>query len=133
MIQNLELIQLVSTLFMVGLIWFVQVVHYPLFDLVKDSPHYHRQHQRRTSWVVLPSMTLELSSACSLFYARQTFADQAGLFLLFLIWSSTFLFQVPCHMKLKEKYSAATVHCLVKTNWIRTVSWSLRAFVILLF
>ncbi|MGI4755976.1 MAG: hypothetical protein ACRYGF_03915 [Janthinobacterium lividum] len=45
------LAQLISTLAMFGLIWFVQVVHYPLFELVDDrgSPQATRRAQR-TWW-----------------------------------------------------------------------------------
>ena len=39
---------LASTLFMTGLIWFVQVVHYPLFDRVESGAfrRYHADHTR---------------------------------------------------------------------------------------
>ena len=48
---------LASTLFMTGLIWFVQVVHYPLFSEVEpgDFLRYHAAHPRRTTRVVLLS------------------------------------------------------------------------------
>ena len=42
-----------STLFMVRLAWFVDVVHYPLFAEVGEErfARYHEQHKRRTLWV----------------------------------------------------------------------------------
>jgi len=43
-----------ATLFMVGMIWFVQTVHCPLFANV-GSEHfktYEELHQRLTTWVV---------------------------------------------------------------------------------
>ena len=51
---------LASTLFMTGLIWFVQVVHYPLFDRVGAARFvpYHAAHSRRTSWVVAAPMAI---------------------------------------------------------------------------
>lgn len=41
-------------LFIKGLIWFVQIVHYPLFDRVKkaDFAGYEQQHVRKTGWEV---------------------------------------------------------------------------------
>ena len=57
-----------STLFMVGLTWFVQVVHYPLFSRVDpDSfPAYHEEHSARTTWVVAAPMLIELASSVAL-------------------------------------------------------------------
>ena len=55
------LVQFAATWTMVGIIWFVQVVHYPLFSRV-DGPGsgaYAVENQRRTSWVVGPPMAAE--------------------------------------------------------------------------
>ena len=54
-----------ATIYMCGLIWFVQVVHYPLHGLVgQDSfVSYQAAHVRRTSWVVIGPMLLELIAA----------------------------------------------------------------------
>ena len=58
MFALLLMLHLVSTLAMVGLIWFVQVVHYPLFDQVgRDGfRQYEQSHQRLTTLVVAPLM-----------------------------------------------------------------------------
>src|SRR4051794_35751848 len=59
---------LASTLFMTGLIWFVQVVHYPLFAEVDPAGfrRYHAAHTRATTRVVLIPMILELLSSAVL-------------------------------------------------------------------
>ena len=59
------LAQVWATLFMVGLIWFVQVVHYPLFAHVGRTqfPEYERLHNQFTTWIVGPVMLLELTTA----------------------------------------------------------------------
>ncbi|MCG8583206.1 MAG: hypothetical protein MI757_00650, partial [Pirellulales bacterium] len=59
------LLQLVSTLTMVGVIWFVQIVHYPLFGLVgtSDFGRYEQVHQNRTTRVVAPLMLIEAVTA----------------------------------------------------------------------
>ena len=133
MIDQIAALQISSTLFLVGLIWFVQLVHYPLFALVGDSPTFYSEHQRRTSWIVLPIMTLELGSAAALFFLRQSPSDQVGLILLIAIWLSTILLQMPCHRSLTTGYSITTIKRLVRTNWLRTIFWSLRATILLLF
>ena len=44
------LLQVVTTLFMVGVIWFVQVVHYPLMAHVgrAEAVAYEKSHTHRT-------------------------------------------------------------------------------------
>jgi hypothetical protein len=51
----------------------------------------------------------------------------AGLGLLLIIWASTFLLQVPMHRKLGVGFDAEAWRFLVRSNWVRTLAWSLRA------
>ena len=46
---------------MTGLIWFVQVVHYPLFErvAVQIFASYQQAHQRLTTWVVAPALLVQ--------------------------------------------------------------------------
>ena len=62
------LLQVAATLALVGLIWFVQVVHYPLFAKVGSSSFadYEQSHQRRTTLVVAPLMLVEAATAIAL-------------------------------------------------------------------
>jgi hypothetical protein len=55
------LANLAATLFMVGVIWFVQVVHYPLFSRVGSEKFslYPKAHSRLTTYVVGPPMLVE--------------------------------------------------------------------------
>jgi hypothetical protein len=57
---------------MTGLIWFVQVVHYPLFARVGGDGYreYQIEHMRRTGWVVGPAMLAELGSGVALVWLR---------------------------------------------------------------
>ncbi len=131
----LLLIQLFSTLAMFGVIWFVQVVHYPLFAFVGEPGFrtYASLHATRTTWVVAPLMLLELGSACLLLFrglrpsAIPAVQAWAGAVLVGVIWLSTALVQVPLNDRLQLAYSPAEVHRLVTTNWVRTAAWTLRA------
>ncbi|MCB1197534.1 MAG: hypothetical protein KDK51_04115 [Deltaproteobacteria bacterium] len=120
-----------STIFMTGLIWCIQIVHYPLFSLVEEKSfkNYQSSHQRRISIVVLPIMLLELGTGILLMLQSQTFDWYITMGLLALIWLSTFLLQVPCHQKLSHGYSATVLKRLVISNWIRTLLWTARAFI----
>ena len=70
----LLLVNAASALYMVGLIWFVQVVHYPLFQRVgaKDFVPYEQNHQRLTTWVTAPVMLLEAVLSVALVYVLPT-------------------------------------------------------------
>ena len=120
-----------ATLAMAGLIWFVQLVHYPLFPLAAKPSFstFARQHQRRTSWVVAPLMLVEAATAL-LLLLRQTGAwTVAGAALLGVVWLSTALVQVPLHRRLERGFDPASATALVRTNWLRTVAWTGRAAV----
>lgn len=118
----------VVTLFMTGLIWFVQVVHYPLFARVgtADFACYGQHHTRRTAWVVGGPMLLEFGLACVLAWAMDGFLTWCGLGLLVIIWLSTAIWQIPMHRRLELGFDQLSHRRLVWSNWARTVAWSLR-------
>jgi hypothetical protein len=133
------LLQLLTTLAMFGLIWFVQIVHYPLFLQVGEPEFrgYAGRHATRTTYVVAPLMLVELGTACGLLIPSLRLpaisAPQAwgGAVLVAVIWASTALLQVPLHNRLQVAFSRNDASRLVATNWIRTVGWSLRALLVL--
>ena len=122
---------------MAGVIWFVQIVHYPLFALVGSDgfTNYERAHQRMTTWVVAPLMLVELASA--VWIALRTVPPVrpaeawAGLALVAAAWASTFLLQVPLHESLTRGFDIVATQRLVATNWVRTAAWSLRSALVL--
>ncbi|MDP1662146.1 MAG: hypothetical protein Q8L55_09550 [Phycisphaerales bacterium] len=123
-----------ATWFMTGLIWFVQIVHYPLFGSVGKSEFttYEREHQRRTTLVVAPVMLIELATAATLCF-RTTAADRTlaltGAALLAVIWASTWLLQVPLHNRLSTGYQPLLIRRLATSNWLRTAAWTARALI----
>ena len=125
-------LNLAATLYMTGLIWFVQLVHYPLFAKVGTETFaaYESLHRHLTGLTVAPAMLLELATAILL--VRQpsllpTGWAWAGLALVAVIWASTFLLQVPQHDILQYGFEARSHERLVASNWIRTAAWTLRA------
>ena len=122
----------VSTIALFGLIWFVQLVHYPLFLHVGPNAFvgYEARHQRRTTFIVLPLMGVEAVTSLLLVIfppdANLQWLTWSGWGLVVLIWLSTFLIQVPLHRKLERGPDSETVGKLVGSNWIRTVCWTLR-------
>lgn len=128
---------LVSTAAMTGLIWFVQVVHYPLFKAVgKDAfVEYEGRHTVLTTYVVMPLMFVELGTSLWLAYRPpEGFAAQyqAGAVMVVMIWLSTFFLQVPKHSILEKNFDEQAWRFLVRSNWIRTVLWTGRTAVLCL-
>lgn len=137
MAEPLLLVHVAATLFMVGLIWFVQVVHYPLFEKVGAGGFraYAEAHSRLTSWVVGPPMLLEISTAALLLFLRPEGVPASlawiGAALVAIVWLSTAFLQVPRHSALGLGFDEEAHDYLVLSNWVRTVAWSLRGVTVL--
>jgi len=127
-IHLLLLAHAAATFFMTGLIWFVQVVHYPLFSRVGAAGFaaYEQMNTRRTGWVVGGPMLLELGLTCWIVWLRGDWLAWSGLGLLAVIWLSTAVWLIPLHFLLETGYDASVQRILLRSNWIRTVAWSLR-------
>lgn len=115
-----------------GLIWCVQLVHYPFFlraDKTNFSDHIVF-HKYRISIIVIPLMTIELATSGILTFQSQQFFgwNLFGFVVVILIWLVTFFVQVPLHDHLSDGYDEAAVQKLIKTNWIRTILWSVKSF-----
>lgn len=54
-----------ATWALIGLIWTIQLVHYPLFAQVGRHTFkaYHHRHTTQITWVVAPLMLMELITA----------------------------------------------------------------------
>ncbi len=121
---------------MTGVIWMVQLVHYPLFAFA-DRARFGAMaaaHADRITWIVGPAMLVELATALWL-VARPPLGVSrpllaGGLALLVVIWLSTALLQGPDNGRLAAGFDPAIHTRLVTTNWLRTIAWSLRAFLV---
>jgi len=126
-----------ATLYLVGLIWTVQILIYPLMEHVGASGYsaYHNLHTSRITPIVAPAMIVELATAIYFVFAADEKIDYRyfwfGLALVLIIWISTFLLQVPLHEKLAASFDADAQRRLVRTNWIRTATWTMRGALIL--
>ncbi len=126
-----------ATLFLVGLIWTIQIVHYPLFANVGESVYaaYQTSHMTRITYVVAPVMFAELLTAIYFVFASYDKINPKlfwfGLALVLVLWASTLFIQSPIHGRLMEKFDADLVNKLVWTNWIRTIIWTIRGGLVL--
>lgn len=125
--------QVVGSVGMFGVIWIVQLVHYPLMRYVPEErfARFETAHRQRISLVVGPLMLVE--GLCVLAFL---FAPPAGL-AWWLPWagagaeavaiSTTVSVSAPLHERLNARFDPALLDRLVATNWIRTAAWTVRA------
>lgn len=129
------LVQASASLAMVGLIWTIQVVHYPLFDRVDPSKwvDFHQSHSARISVVVGPIMAAEGLSTLWLLFRRPASVSPvltwAGAILVAVVLGATVFVSVPFHNRLGVRFSPEAHRQLVLTNWIRTIGWTMRGIV----
>jgi len=128
-------LNLICSLLLTGLIWTIQVVHYPLFIKVEKMNFidYLKSHQIRISIIVIPLMIIELIAAILLGVyptSSSVVICYMTLLLTIIIWISTFLLQVPLHQRLLNGYNKTAINKLVKTNWIRTIAWTVKSILL---
>ncbi|MDJ0522835.1 MAG: hypothetical protein QNJ90_12275 [Planctomycetota bacterium] len=126
-----------ATWALVGLIWTIQLVHYPLMDGVgrERFDAYHKRHTLAITWIVGPLMLTELLTAVPLAIAPpqgvSAWSAWAGLALIAVTWMVTAFVSVPQHQRLEAGFEADAHRRLVRTNWIRTAAWTARGFLTL--
>ena len=128
------IIHLIATSVMVGVIWVIQLVHYPSFHFIelKQYTTFQRFHMSRISYVVIPAMLTELFTLILFIISTgkiDSLISISGL-LLILIWVMTAVFFSGVHQKLTLGYDKVIVDKLVKLNWGRTLLWTIRLFLI---
>ena len=127
-------IHLIATSVMVGVIWVIQLVHYPSFHFIelKQYTTFQRFHMSRISYVVIPAMLTELFTLILIIISMDQIDTLvlASAILLIFIWLITAVFFSGVHQKLTLGYDQTVVDKLVKLNWGRTLLWTLRLLLI---
>ena len=133
--EALLLANAASTFFMVGLAWFVDVVHYPLFAAVGGDRFggYHEQHSRRTTWVVLPVMSVELVTSVALAFeppGGETALALGGAALAIATWVLTGAAAVPAHRALGRGFTDDALRRLRRADLVRALTWTAHGVVV---
>lgn len=122
---------------MTGVIWVIQIVHYPSFHFIEKELYtaFQRFHMNRISIIVIPIMLAELITGIMLLFDKSSKSHflTISLIMLILIWAITGAFFSKAHNKLIIGYQELVVNQLVVMNWIRTLLWTLRLFFLLCF
>ncbi|NBX67749.1 MAG: hypothetical protein EBR01_02150 [Proteobacteria bacterium] len=128
--STVVLLQALSTFLLTGLSWFVQVVHYPLFNLVPKSEFskFHSAHVARTNLLILVLLPIEVvTSAFTAYYGSPGLTHHEwilGFVLTLSICICTATVQMPIHAKLAQEKDDELIRRLVLSHWIRTILWS---------
>jgi len=121
---------LVSALFLVGMIWTVQLVHYPLMAQVglERFPRYAAAHAPRMTAVVALPWAVQGATTIALLVATPPGVARP------LVWSAavtaaipvlvTLFASIPAHTRLASAFDDAVHRRLVRTNWMRTAAWT---------
>ena len=125
--------QVLASVGMFGVIWIVQVVHYPLMRFVPDAgfARFETAHRQRISLVVGPLMAVEGLCVLAFLFAPPTglpgWLTWAGAAAETVAIGTTAFVSAPLHEKLNAHFDRADLDRLIATNWIRTAAWTARA------
>lgn len=132
--QSMLAMHLALASIMVGVIWVIQLVHYPSFRFTDREKYVSFQifHMRNISFIVVPVMILEFLSGLLLvlYHSNHESLLRISFILLLIIWLVTALFFAQIHQKLSKGYDETLVRNLVSLNWIRTLLWTIRTIII---
>jgi hypothetical protein len=127
------LAQVVGSVGMFGVIWMIQLVHYPLMRAIPDQAfvYYEQQHTRLISFVVGPLMAVEGVCVLAVFFFRPTgiplWSTWVGGVLEAIAIGVTAFVSAPAHGRLEAGPNGQLLDRLITTNWFRTAAWTCRA------
>jgi hypothetical protein len=131
--DNLLKLNIVLGLFLAGLIWTIQLVHYPAFRYVdaQKFTEFAQFHQKWITPLVALPMVLELLSSLALLWYKPSHLMAICFVFVLVIWGTTFFMSIPLHAKLSEGFDLDTIDRLITSNWLRTIAWTLKTLLLL--
>ncbi|MEM9080801.1 MAG: hypothetical protein AAGC74_08940 [Verrucomicrobiota bacterium] len=110
-----------------GLIWTIQLVHYPAFAFIEAAHwhHFHQKHSRNITLIVFPLMLIELLTAIQLIIEARTPSHLVFLACTTLTWTLTAAVFIPLHNSLSRHPEPQKIRRLINLNWTRTAIWTI--------
>ena len=131
------IVHLTFTSIMTGVIWVIQIVHYPSFHFIEKELYtaFQKFHMNKISIIVIPIMLAELITGMMLFLDKSSKSPFLiiSFVILVLIWLITGVFFSKAHNELIAGYQELVINQLVAMNWIRTLLWTLRLLLLTYF
>lgn len=132
------IINLVAAVFLAGLSWYLQIVHYPLFAYIdkRSFLEYHIYHLKKNMFLIFIPMLVEgaftILFAFDYSYLIPPMIPFLCLCLSTSMWLITFSHIAPLQDKLTtEGLDKDVVKKLLEINWIRTIGWTVKMLLLL--
>lgn len=124
-------LNLAISFYMLGLIWVIQLIHYPAFLRIDPSQFsvFHEKHSQALGILAGSAMIAELIFSLMILFNGAWILGSVFLSLTVAVWIATFFLSVPLHNRLASGYHQAVILKLIRTNWIRTGLWTMKAIV----
>jgi hypothetical protein len=133
-------VHLAATWFMVGMIWTIHLVHYPLFAEVGEATYvaFQSAHVERIGRLLLVPWALEGASVLALLWiafpggrpALRPAALAGGAAMLVVLVLSGF-WSAPAHGALADGFDADVHRRLMTANLVRSLAWTARGAIAL--
>ena len=109
------------------LIWLVQVIIYPGMHnwVTSEFSEIHRVYTRKITFIVTPLMLGQALCALLMTIRAPDVLLVLQLILIAFVWGVTAFISVPLHRRLSGGHDNRVIDRLIKTNWLRTMGWSL--------
>ncbi len=133
MLSDARTLQLVVSAYLVGLIWLIQLIHYPSFASIAAERWQGFHHAHTTAMGLLAGAPMVASLLLGLWLAwRDGGSPQyVALGCEVAAWIVTFAVSVPLHQRLAAGPDPQAIALLISTNWLRTAAWTVKLGVLL--
>lgn len=134
----LALVHVVATWFMVGLIWTIHFVHYPLFAFVGEDTYvaFQAEHVERIGRILLVPWAIEGGCVAILLFLvmrgqhrRLALPVIIGAVAMAVILGISGFLSAPAHGELADGFDAAVHSDLMLADLFRTLAWTLRGVI----
>ncbi|MDW3177933.1 MAG: hypothetical protein R8J94_11135 [Acidimicrobiia bacterium] len=126
-----------ATWFLVGLIWTIQLIHYPSFSAIDPDRYssFQQTHMVGMGRLIAAPWLVEGLTVLGLFVFAPTgwmrlLATAGGLLELVVI-GVTIRSSIPAHEALSTGFSDDAHKRLLRSNWMRTAAWTSRGLIAL--
>jgi len=133
-LSTVAITHLAATWFMVGLIWTIHTVHYPLFAEVGADAYigFQASHVERIGRLLLLPWLIEGASAAALLLAADRGVRRSaviGAIAMAVVLVISGFWSAPAHAELADGFDPAVHSRLMTADLVRTIAWTIRGVV----
>ena len=134
-LRSVAIVHLVATWFMVGMIWTIHLVHYPLFAEVGPESYvsFQSEHVARIGDLLLVPWVVEGGTLLALLWFAMVARRRdlvtpvlVGAVAMAIVLVISGLWSAPAHGDLADGFDAAVHDRLMAANLVRALAWAVR-------